>query len=1018
MNKNLSQAIKAVLLCVCFAFFQNKMQAQTFDNGIFFQALARDNYSNPAKDRKIYVQSTIIQSTINGTKVLVEEFQTTTDASGVFGISIGKGARTGGSFSNLNNIDWSSGPYFLNLQISITPIAPLSSWNYAKDWIDLGTTSFGTVPYALHAKTVVGFDAKLNASDTAKMLLPYAKTQALKLVETSVVTKLNTSDTANMLLVYAKTQTVNNKLNTKDSISSYVTPTQLSAVKFDTTTLSNRFNLKANASDVIANTASIITNTVAIATEVSTARAAEQALTTSVNSNTASITANTVAIATEVITARAAEQTLTTRISANTVSITALSTVAKTGDYNDLSNKPTLSLPAATANTLGGVIVGNNLTIDQNGVLSASASGGGSGVPYTGATGAVNLGAYDLTVNGLTIGTGAGTGTNTSYNTAVGYNTLISNTTGSYNSAFGRGALRYNSTGNYNTASGLQALNSNTTGNNNTSFGARAGFTNNSGNDNTAIGYNALVVNGTGSQNTTIGSGADVGNMALSNATAIGYGAIATTSNTMQLGNAYVTNVKTSGTITAGAITYPNTGGTNGQVLTTSGSVASWATPSSITVGTISNTSNSNGAMITSGVLNLTPADASNGGIVTTGTQSFAGNKTLSGNLIVNTLSNPAIKDVDNFVGIIGTIGATQWESFVAGQSGILTKITLSGNGSVGARNGTLIIFSGTGISGTQLSSQSVALPPSSGNYDLVLTSSVYLTAGQTYTFEVIDPLGFPNGNAGFGGAVRIAGTSYYSNAYGLNPSYNSSSWGLQFQTWISTTSGGGVTSTGTITAGTVTYPNVHGTSGQVLSTTGSGTLTWTTPSSSGSGTHTIGESYGGGIVFYTWDNGVHGLIVATNEIGSGGPQNFSPSSGIKWGSNTSTGSYRFGIGGGFQNTDVIIAINGASGTQYFDYAQGTNGLYAAFIAQQYSTFTQGNVAYSSFGDWYLPSIGELNLFYQNKSLLTGTGYNSSHTYWSSTEVNGSYAYQLSVGGGQNWDAKTSLFYVLPMRRF
>jgi hypothetical protein len=36
----------------------------------------------------------------------------------------------------------------------------------------------------------------------------------------------------------------------------------------------------------------------------------------------------------------------------------------------------------------------------------------------------------------------------------------------------------------------------------------------------------------------------------------------------------------------------------------------------------------------------------------------------------------------------------------------------------------------------------------------------------------------------------------------------------------------------GTLTAGTVTYPSTHGSANQVLSTTGSGTLTWTTPSS------------------------------------------------------------------------------------------------------------------------------------------------------------------------------------------
>ena len=228
MNKNLSNVLKGFMLLISFSFFQKEIQAQSFDNGIFFQALARDNYANPAKDRKIYVQATIIQSSITGTKVLVEEFQTSTDASGVFGISIGKGNRTGGSFSNLNSIDWSAGPYFLNLQISITPVAPLESWNYAKDWIDLGTTSFGTVPYALHAKTVAGFDTKLNVNDTAKMLLPYAKSQALTLVQ----------------------NTVNTKLNTADSVVKYVTPTQLANSKFDTTSLSNRIDLKANALDV------------------------------------------------------------------------------------------------------------------------------------------------------------------------------------------------------------------------------------------------------------------------------------------------------------------------------------------------------------------------------------------------------------------------------------------------------------------------------------------------------------------------------------------------------------------------------------------------------------------------------------------------------------------------------------------------------------------------------------------------------------------------------------------------
>ena len=58
--------------------------AQISNTGIYFQAVARDNYSNPAKDRKIYVQSTLLQGTATGTKVLIEQFQVSTDNTGVF----------------------------------------------------------------------------------------------------------------------------------------------------------------------------------------------------------------------------------------------------------------------------------------------------------------------------------------------------------------------------------------------------------------------------------------------------------------------------------------------------------------------------------------------------------------------------------------------------------------------------------------------------------------------------------------------------------------------------------------------------------------------------------------------------------------------------------------------------------------------------------------------------------------------------------------------------------------------
>jgi uncharacterized protein (TIGR02145 family) len=94
------------------------------------------------------------------------------------------------------------------------------------------------------------------------------------------------------------------------------------------------------------------------------------------------------------------------------------------------------------------------------------------------------------------------------------------------------------------------------------------------------LGWSAGNANTTGSNNTAIGAEANFGANNLTNATAIGYQASVAASNTIQLGNTSVTNVKTSGTVTAGAVTYPRTDGTNGQVLTTDGTgTASWGTP-------------------------------------------------------------------------------------------------------------------------------------------------------------------------------------------------------------------------------------------------------------------------------------------------------------------------------------------------------------------------------------------------------------------------------------------------------
>jgi Chaperone of endosialidase len=114
---------------------------------------------------------------------------------------------------------------------------------------------------------------------------------------------------------------------------------------------------------------------------------------------------------------------------------------------------------------------------------------------------------------------------NGSFNTAIGENALVANTTGSFNMALGHGALAKNLTGSANTAQGFQALNANTA-DNNTAVGFQALKSNTTGSSNTATGAFALNSNTTGFSNTANGQAALDENTNGSNNTAAGFAAL------------------------------------------------------------------------------------------------------------------------------------------------------------------------------------------------------------------------------------------------------------------------------------------------------------------------------------------------------------------------------------------------------------------------------------------------------------------------------------------------------------
>jgi hypothetical protein len=198
-------------------------------------------------------------------------------------------------------------------------------------------------------------------------------------------------------------------------------------------------------------------------------------------------------------------------------------------------------------------VIGTGITaVDDNFKIYNPAIGASLSIAQS--TGVVST-LLDATINGVTVGKGAGSGVqNTAIgasalaantgdaNTALGSSALVLNTSGADNTALGARALFVNTTGGQNTAVGRLALAANTTASSNTGIGYQAGYSNTTGTEvaalgfqamysqttgarNSALGYQALYTNATGTDNTAVGRLALTANTA-SSGTAVGSGAL------------------------------------------------------------------------------------------------------------------------------------------------------------------------------------------------------------------------------------------------------------------------------------------------------------------------------------------------------------------------------------------------------------------------------------------------------------------------------------------------------------
>ena len=197
------------------------------------------------------------------------------------------------------------------------------------------------------------------------------------------------------------------------------------------------------------------------------------------------------------------------------------------GDYNNLTNKPTI--PDTTKLVTKYNVVKKGLNSTYLGLNSGVFTG--IDIENTG------FGAYTFTQPQDTVGNGADMyGANTaigayalqynthgSMNTALGRAAMLNNTWGWRNSAVGYKALWGNTTGHENVAVGEHSLVNNTTGNYNTAIGTQSLNWSITQNYNTALGYNTLYTLRSGELNTAIGYQAGELMDTAGNVTYIGY---------------------------------------------------------------------------------------------------------------------------------------------------------------------------------------------------------------------------------------------------------------------------------------------------------------------------------------------------------------------------------------------------------------------------------------------------------------------------------------------------------------
>ena len=135
--------MKRQLLTILSVLFCSITFAQSVPQGINYQAVARDANGDVLMNQALTIQFSVISDITTSAVSWQETHQVSTNDYGLYTAIIGQGTSTTvGSSATFDVIDWGASNHLLKVEV-----------DYGGGLIDMGTTAFMSVPYALYSAT-------------------------------------------------------------------------------------------------------------------------------------------------------------------------------------------------------------------------------------------------------------------------------------------------------------------------------------------------------------------------------------------------------------------------------------------------------------------------------------------------------------------------------------------------------------------------------------------------------------------------------------------------------------------------------------------------------------------------------------------------------------------------------------------------------------------------------------------------------------------------------------------------